>query len=129
MKKYSLIFIFIFISCSLTTYNTEYEAETIINYKNIYSEFENLTGSEMANKLKMECEVMEDEMLVHVDDGLTLNYFLEYEYYKHRFQGGSPEEVETLLFPLFYLCGLDEIIEKHWDSLEYQEKNYKKISG
>ena len=36
---------------------------------------------------------------------------------------------ESLLFPLFYLCGLDEIIEKHWNSLDYQEKNYKKISG
>ena len=51
------------------------------------------------------------------------------EYYKHRFQGGSPEQVEALLFPLFYLCGLDEIIEKHWNSLEYQENNYKKIGG
>ena len=47
--------------------------------------------------------LLEDEMLVHVDDGLTLNYFLEYEYYKHRIQGGSPEQVESLLFPLFYL--------------------------
>ena len=37
------------------------------------------------------------------------------------------EQVESLLFPLFYLCGLDEIIEKHWNSLDYQEKNYKKI--
>ena len=50
---------------------------------------------------KEECNVLEDEMLVHVDDGLTLNYFLEYEYYKHRFQGGSPEQVEALLFPFF----------------------------
>ena len=60
---------------------------------------------------------------------LKLNYFLEYEYYKYRFKGGTPEEVESLIFPLFYLCGLDEIIEKHWISLDYQESNYKKLSG
>ena len=117
----------LFVSC--TSYNDAYQAETITMYKNIYTEFANLSESQMENKLKLECNILEDEMLVHVDDGLTLNYFLEYEYYKYRFQGGSPEQVESLLFPLFYLCGLDEIIEKHWNSLEYQEKNYKKISG
>ena len=58
-----------------------------------------------------------------------VNYFLEYEYYKYRFKGGTPEEVESLMFPLFYLCGLDEIIEKHWNSLDFQEEKYKKLSG
>ena len=126
MKRY-LLLIILFISC--TSYNEAYQAETITMYKNIYTEFANLSESQMEDKLKLECNILEDEMLVHVDDGLTLNYFLEYEYYKYRFQGGSPEQVESLLFPLFYLCGLDEIIEKHWNSLDYQEKNYKKISG
>ncbi len=126
MKRYILLIILL-VSC--TSYNDDYEAETIVKYKHIYTEFENLSESQMENKLKLECNVLEDEMLIHVDDGLTLNYFLEYEYYKHRFQGGSPEQVEALLFPLFYLCGLDEIIEKHWNSLEYQENNYKKIGG
>ena len=126
MKRYILLTI-LFISC--TSYNDAYQDETITMYKNIYTEFANLSESQMEDKLRLECNILEDEMLVHVDDGLTLNYFLEYEYYKHRFQGGSPEQVEALLFPLFYLCGLDEIIEKHWISLDYQEKNYKKISG
>ncbi len=126
MKRYILLII-LFISC--TSYNDAYETETITMYKNIYTDFENLSQSQISKRLKEECNVLEDEMLVHVDDGLTLNYFLEYEYYKHRFQGGSPEQVEALLFPLFYLCELDEIIEKHWVSLEYQEENYKKISG
>ncbi len=126
MKRYLLLTI-LFISC--TSYNDAYQDETITMYKNIYTEFANLSESQMEDKLKLECNILEDEMLVHVDDGLTLNYFLEYEYYKYRFQGGSPQQVEALLFPLFYLCGLDEIIEKHWISLDYQEKNYKKISG
>ncbi|MEC7926290.1 MAG: hypothetical protein VYD43_02200 [Actinomycetota bacterium] len=126
MKRYILLII-LFISC--TSYNDAYQDETITMYKNIYTEFANLSESQMEDKLKLECNILEDEMLVHVDDGLTLNYFLEYEYYKYRFQGGSPQQVEALLFPLFYLCGLDEIIEKHWISLDYQEKNYKKISG
>tara|TARA_B100000287_G_C20654326_1_gene788015 strand:+ start:2035 stop:2415 length:381 start_codon:yes stop_codon:yes gene_type:complete len=126
MKRYILLTI-LFISC--TSYNDAYQDETITMYKNIYTEFANLSESQMEDKLKLECNILEDEMLVHVDDGLTLNYFLEYEYYKYRFQGGSPQQVEALLFPLFYLCGLDEIIEKHWISLDYQEKNYKKISG
>ena len=126
MKRYILLTI-LFISC--TSYNDAYQDETITMYKNIYTEFANLSESQMEDKLRLECNILEDEMLVHVDDGLTLNYFLEYEYYKYRFQGGSPQQVEALLFPLFYLCGLDEIIEKHWISLDYQEKNYKKISG
>ncbi len=126
MKRYILLII-LFISC--TSYNDAYQDETITMYKNIYTEFANLSESQMEDKLRLECNILEDEMLVHVDDGLTLNYFLEYEYYKYRFQGGSPQQVEALLFPLFYLCGLDEIIEKHWISLDYQEKNYKKISG
>ena len=126
MKRYILLTI-LFISC--TSYNDAYQDETITMYKNIYTEFANLSESQMEDKLKLECNILEDEMLVHVDDGLTLNYFLEYEYYKYRFQGGTPQQVEALLFPLFYLCGLDEIIEKHWISLDYQEKNYKKISG
>ena len=109
MKIYFLLII-LFISC--TSYNDAYQDETITMYKNIYTEFANLSESQMEDKLKLECNILEDEMLVHVDDGLTLNYFLEYEYYKYRFQGGSPEQVEALLFPLFYLCGLDEIIEK-----------------
>tara|TARA_Y100000593_G_scaffold49758_1_gene93738 strand:- start:96 stop:485 length:390 start_codon:yes stop_codon:yes gene_type:complete len=129
MKKWIPIIIFIFVSCSFTSYNNEYEEATISSYIEIYPSFELLSENQKTNKLKVECNVLEDEMLVHVDDGLTLNYFLEYEYYKYRFEGGSPEQVEDLLFPLFYLCGLDEIIEKHWDSLEHQEENYKKISG
>ena len=126
MKRYILALI-IFTSC--TSYDDTFEAETSIMYKNIYTEFANFSDSQMTNQLKLECNILEDEMLVHVDDGLTLNYFLEYEYYKYRFKGGTPEEVETLMFPLFYLCGLDEIIEKHWISLDYQESNYKKLSG
>ena len=126
MKRYILVLI-IFTSC--TSYDDTFEAETSIMYKNIYTEFANFSDSQMKNQLKLECNILEDEMLVHVDDGLTLNYFLEYEYYKYRFKGGTPEEVESLIFPLFYLCGLDEIIEKHWISLDYQESNYKKLSG
>ena len=126
MKRYILVLI-IFTSC--TSYDDTFEAETSIMYKNIYTEFANFSDSQMTNQLKLECNILEDEMLVHVDDGLTLNYFLEYEYYKYRFKGGTPDEVESLMFPLFYLCGLDEIIEKHWISLDYQELNYKKISG
>ena len=80
MKRYILLIILL-VSC--TSYNDDYEAETIMKYKNIYTEFENLSESQMENKLKLECNVLEDEMLIHVDDGLTLNYFLEYEYYKH----------------------------------------------
>ena len=126
MKRYILVLI-IFTSC--TSYDDTFEAETSIMYKNIYTEFANFSDSQMTNQLKLECNILEDEMLVHVDDGLTLNYFLEYEYYKYRFKGGTPDEVESLMFPLFYLCGLDEIIEKHWISLDYQESNYKKLSG
>jgi len=126
MKRYILALI---ILTSCTSYDDTFEAETSIMYKNIYTEFANFSDSQMTNQLKLECNILEDEMLVHVDDGLTLNYFLEYEYYKYRFKGGTPEEVESLIFPLFYLCGLDEIIEKHWISLDYQESNYKKLSG
>ena len=126
MKRYILVLI-IFTSC--TSYDDTFEAETSIMYKNIYTEFASFSDSQMTNQLKLECNILEDEMLVHVDDGLTLNYFLEYEYYKYRFKGGTPDEVESLMFPLFYLCGLDEIIEKHWISLDYQESNYKKLSG
>ncbi len=126
MKRYILALI---ILTSCTSYDDTFEAETSIMYKNIYTEFANFSDSQMTNQLKLECNILEDEMLVHVDDGLTLNYFLEYEYYKYRFKGGTPEEVESLMFPLFYLCGLDEIIEKHWISLDYQESNYKKLSG
>ena len=126
MRKYILVMILL---TSCTSYNDTYEAETSIMYKNIYTEYENFSDRQMTDQLKLECNILEDEMLLHVDDGLTLNYFLEYEYYKYRFKGGTPEEVESLMFPLFYLCGLDEIIEKHWNSLDFQEEKYKKLSG
>ena len=88
MRKYILLIILL---TSCTSYNDAYEAETSIMYKNIYTEYENFSDRQMTDQLKLECNILEDEMLLHVEDGLTLNYFLEYEYYKYRFKGGTPE--------------------------------------
>ena len=55
MKRYILLIILL-VSC--TSYNDDYEAETIMKYKNIYTEFENLSESQMENKLKLECNVL-----------------------------------------------------------------------
>ena len=79
--------------------------------------------------LDSQCSLLEEEREYHENDNLPLAFFVEYEYYKYRYLGGSPENVENYLNSLFFYCDMGDIFTKNWNSLEYQENLYQQLAS
>ena len=76
-----------------------------------------------------QCSLLEEEREYHENDSLPLAFFVEYEYYKYRYVGGSPENVEKYLNSLFFYCDMGDVFTENWNSLEYQENLYQQLAS
>ncbi len=121
LKVLSLVFL-LFIFCS----NNPYEDELSINAGFLFDEISSFEESD--TNLDSQCELLIEEKEYYENDGIPLSFFVEYEYYKFRYLGGSQENVKNYLNSLFYYCDMGGIYEEHWKSLTYQENIYQQLA-
>ena len=120
-KISSLIFIFL-IFCT-----NQFEEELITHADRLFSEISSFEDTE--RDLDKQCKLLEEEKAYHENDNLPLSFFVEYEYYKFRYLGASPENVENYLNSLFNYCEMGEIFNDNWNSLDYQENLYQQLAS
>ena len=121
LKLVSLVFLLL-IFCS----TNPYEEELSLNAQLLFDEISSF--EESARDLDSQCELLEEEREYYENDGIPLSFFVEYEYYKFRYLGGSQENVKNYLNSLFYYCDMGDIYEEHWKSLTYQENIYQQLA-
>ena len=114
LKIISLVFLLL-IFCS----TNPYEEELSVNAGFLFDEISSF--EETDRDLDSQCELLSEEKEYYENDGIPLSFFMEYEYYKFRYLGGSQENVKNYLKSLFYYCDMGNIYEENWKSLTYQE--------
>ena len=121
--KYFSFLLLLLIFCS----PNPYEEELTLNGDALFTEISNLEDTD--RDLDSLCSLLEEEREYHENDNLPLAFFVEYEYYKYRYLGGSPENVENYLNSLFFYCDMGEVFMENWNSLEYQENLYQQLAS
>ena len=123
--KFKLM-ILIFLSLMFCASN-QYRDELTLNGDILFTQISNFEDKD--RDLDSQCSLLEEEREYHENDNLPLAFFVEYEYYKYRYLGGSPENVENYLNSLFFYCDMGEVFTENWNSLEYQEKIYQQLAS
>ncbi len=121
LKIISLVFLLL-IFCSTNPYEDELSVNAGLLFDEI-SSFE-----ETDKDLDSQCELLSEEKEYYENDGIPLSFFMEYEYYKFRYLGGSQENVKNYLNSLFYYCDMGNIYEENWKSLNHQENLYQQLA-
>ena len=121
LKIISLVFLLL-IFCS----TNPYEEELSVNADFLFDEISSF--EEIDRDLDSQCELLSEEKEYYENDGIPLSFFMEYEYYKFRYLGGSQENVKNYLKSLFYYCDMGNIYEENWKSLTYQENLYQQLA-
>ena len=121
LKIISLVFLLL-IFCSANPYEEELSVNAGLLFDEI-SSFE-----ETDRDLDSQCELLSEEKEYYENDGIPLSFFMEYEYYKFRYLGGSQENVKNYLNSLFYFCDMGKIYEENWKSLNHQENLYQQLA-
>ena len=121
LKIISLVFLLL-IFCSANPYEEELSVNAGLLFDEI-SSFE-----ETDRDLDSQCELLSEEKEYYENDGIPLSFFMEYEYYKFRYLGGSQENVKNYLNSLFYFCDMGDIYEENWKSLNHQENLYQQLA-
>ena len=121
LKIISLVFLLL-IFCSANPYEEELSVNAGLLFDEI-SSFE-----ETDRDLDSQCELLSEEKEYYENDGIPLSFFMEYEYYKFRYLGGSQENVKNYLNSLFYFCDMGNIFEENWKSLNHQENLYQQLA-
>lgn len=121
LKIISLVFLLL-IFCSANPYEEELSVNAGLLFDEI-SSFE-----ETDKDLDSQCELLSEEKEYYENDGIPLSFFMEYEYYKFRYLGGSQENVKNYLNSLFYFCDMGNIYEENWKSLNHQENLYQQLA-
>ena len=107
--------------------SNQYQEELAINADALFGE---ISSFEDTNRdLDEQCNLLEEEKAYHENDNLPLSFFVEYEYYKFRYLGASPENVENYLNSLFNYCEMGGIFNENWNSLDYQENLYQQLAS
>ena len=107
--------------------SNQYKDELTLNGDVLFTQISNFEDTD--RDLDSQCSLLEEEREYHENDNLPLAFFVEYEYYKYRYLGGSPENVENYLNSLFFYCDMGEVFTENWNSLEYQEKIYQQLAS
>ena len=121
LKIISLVFLLL-IFCS----SNPYEEELSVNAGLLFDEISSF--EETDRDLDSQCELLSEEKEYYENDGIPLSFFMEYEYYKFRYLGGSQENVKNYLKSLFYYCDMGNIYEENWKSLNHQENLYQQLA-
>ena len=121
LKIISLVFLLL-IFCS----TNPYEEELSVNAGFLFDEISSF--EETDRDLDSQCELLSEEKEYYENDGIPLSFFMEYEYYKFRYLGGSQENVKNYLNSLFYFCDMGKIYEENWKSLNHQENLYQQLA-
>ena len=121
LKIISLVFLLL-IFCG----TNPYEEELSVNAGLLFDEISSF--EETDRDLDSQCELLSEEKEYYENDGIPLSFFMEYEYYKFRYLGGSQENVKNYLNSLFYYCDMGNIYEENWKSLTYQENLYQQLA-
>ena len=121
LKIISLVFLLL-IFCS----TNPYEEELSVNAGLLFAEISSF--EETDKDLDSQCELLSEEKEYYENDGIPLSFFMEYEYYKFRYLGGSQENVKNYLNSLFYFCDMGNIYEENWKSLNHQENLYQQLA-
>ena len=121
LKIISLVFLLL-IFCS----TNPYEEELSVNAGLLFDEISSF--EETDKDLDSQCELLSEEKEYYENDGIPLSFFMEYEYYKFRYLGGSQENVKNYLNSLFYYCDMGNIYEENWKSLNHQENLYQQLA-
>ena len=121
LKIISLVFLLL-IFCS----SNPYEEELSVNAALLFDEISSF--EETDRDLDSQCELLSEEKEYYENDGIPLSFFMEYEYYKFRYLGGSQENVKNYLNSLFYYCDMGNIYEENWKSLNHQENLYQQLA-
>ena len=82
LKLVSLVFLLL-IFCS----NNPYKEELSLNAQLLFDEISSF--EESARDLDSQCELLKEEREYYENDGIPMSFFVEYEYYKFRYLGGS----------------------------------------
>tara|TARA_B100000674_G_scaffold474253_1_gene466023 strand:+ start:84 stop:491 length:408 start_codon:yes stop_codon:yes gene_type:complete len=122
-KKYFLLALMTFTFCS----SNPYEEELTTNADILFAEISSFEDRD--RDLDTQCSLLEEEKAYHENDGLPLSFFVEYEYYKFRYLGASPQNVQQYLNSLFNYCDMGEIYADNWNSLDYQENLYQQLAS
>ena len=123
--KFKLM-ILIFLSLMFCASN-QYRDELTLNGDILFTQISNFEDTD--RDLDSQCSLLEEEREYHENDNLPLAFFVEYEYYKYRYLGGSPENVENYLNSLFFYCDMGEVFTENWNNLEYQERIYQQLAS
>ena len=121
--KFKILFFLLIMLCG----SNPYEEELTLNGDALFTEISNLEDTD--RDLDSQCSLLEEEREYHENDNLPLAFFVEYEYYKYRYLGGSPENVENYLNSLFFYCDMGDIFTDNWEILEYQENLYQQLAS
>ena len=121
--KFMILFFLLLMFCS----SNPYEEELTLNGDALFTEISNLEDTD--RDLDSQCSLLEEEREYHENDNLPLAFFVEYEYYKYRYLGGSPENVENYLNSLFFYRDMGDIFTDNWEILEYQENLYQQLAS
>ena len=121
--KYMTLVLLSMMFCS----SNPYEEDLSFNGDVLFGEISNFEDTD--RDLDSQCSALEEEREYHENDNLPLAFFVEYEYYKYRYVGGSPKNVENYLNSLFFYCDMGDVFTKNWNSLEYQENLYQQLAS
>ncbi len=121
--KYMTLVLLSMMFCS----SNPYEEDLSFNGDVLFGEISNFEDTD--RDLDSQCSALEEEREYHENDNLPLAFFVEYEYYKYRYVGGSPENVEKYLNSLFFYCDMGDVFTENWNSLEYQENLYQQLAS
>ncbi len=121
--KYMTLVLLSMMFCS----SNPYEEDLSFNGDVLFGEISNFEDTD--RDLDNQCSALEEEREYHENDNLPLAFFVEYEYYKYRYVGGSPENVENYLNSLFFYCDMGDVFTENWNSLEYQENLYQQLAS
>ena len=121
--KYMTLVLLSMMFCS----SNPYEEDLSFNGDVLFREISNFEDTD--RDLDSQCSALEEEREYHENDSLPLAFFVEYEYYKYRYVGGSPENVEKYLNSLFFYCDMGDVFTENWNSLEYQENLYQQLAS
>ena len=121
--KYMTLVLLSMMFCS----SNPYEEDLSFNGDVLFGEISNFEDTD--RDLDSQGSALDEGREYHENDNLPLACFVEYEYYKYRYVGGSPENVENYLNSLFFYCDMGDVFTENWNSLEYQENLYQQLAS
>ncbi len=144
MFKRLILLSILFISCS--SYQTQYEEQVVTAHQDFFGLEFSTNPSDISSiivKVKTECKYIQDEIDIHNEDNLSLEWVIDFHYItlrntdKSDFEDSTgarerlektPEQVQEYMFMLYKYCNFEDVINDNWISLEKREEGFRNYS-